>query len=303
MIIGGIYLTKKAKKAYRKHQTEKAAQRLTEAVSVEDPSDELNLIAPPSSPTGSQLSLRSSPDAESPSSVFSVRNVRASRSSSDLRSPSSQYSSYSNSATGVKEFEQFIRRQSNDYLHYTSDQPPSYDTVISRWFSPRDQHADPMISEPLSAMSFGSAIPSWSPKQSIYAQCPTCSAIMQQHQRHELAGHPLAWPHSYHQHHSETNGPAPLQGRSIIPTIPELPDSSVYQRFQVAGPPRPIIEALDTGTYMSEASIKSAKAIAAVELPTEVPEGFSHLSVVDTDEKHIETDRANGISAKEKLPA
>lgn len=211
MIIAPIHLTKKAKKACRKHQAEKAAQRLTEAVSVNDPSNELNLKALPSSPTGSQLSLTSSPDTESPSSGFSVSNVGASRSSSDLRSSSSNYSSYSKTASGVKEFEQFVRRQSNDYLHHTLEQPPSYDTVVSGSFSPQSQRAHLPTSESPSALSASSARPLLSSHPNMHAHCPTCSAILQQHQQHEHAGHPLPWRRSYHEHHPEGNASTPLR--------------------------------------------------------------------------------------------
>ena len=205
MIIGSIYLTKKAKKAYRKHQAEKAAQRLTEAVSIDDPSEELNLKAPPSSPTGSQLSLTSSLHAKSPSLAFSASSVRASRSLSDLRSPYSQCTSYSKTASEVKEFEQFVRRQSNEYLHSTLEQPPSYDTVIGGSFFPQSQHAYPPTSESPSALSTGPAHPLLPSHPNMGAYCPTCSAILQQHHQHEPAGHLLAWRHSYHEHGLEGN--------------------------------------------------------------------------------------------------
>lgn len=302
MIIGSIYLTKKARKAYRKHQAEKAAQRLTEAVSIEDPSSELNLKVPPSSPTGSQLSLTSSPDTESPSSVFSVRNVRASRSSSDLRSPSSQYSSYSNTASGVKEFEHFVRRQSNDYLHQGSDQPPDYDTVVSTLASPQGQYDGPLASDPQSAVSAGSAHPSWSSHQNLHRHCPTCFAILKHHQEYEHSGNHPIWPPTHNQSQCDFNASVHLQSRPTIPTIPEMPDPSVYQRFQLAGPSRPISEAPDTGTYASEESTRDVKAIAAVELPAEVPPGVSYVSPVHTDEKHQQTDEVNGLGATRELP-
>jgi len=82
-----------------------------------------------------------------------------------------------------------------------------------------------------------------------------------------------------------------------------MPDPSVYQRFQVAGPPRPISEAPDTGTYETETSTQSANPVSAVEMPAEVPAKFSHLSAVDADEKHRETDEVDGLNATRELPA
>ena len=307
MIIGSYYLTKKAKKAYRKHQAGKAAERLTEAVKVDDPSSELTLQVPPSSPTGSQISLNSTPDTDSPSTVVSVGSpIRASRSSHDLRFPLSQHPSPSNqkSAAGANEFEQFVRRQSNDYLHQISEQPPSYDTAIASPISKHAQQVSPQLSEPPSALSATSSHPSWSSHYGLHSHCPTCYAIVQQHQQDEHHVHHPLWPQANLEHHADIDASHPFQNRSSLPVVHEMSAAPIlYPQNQITQCSRPISELPDTEIFETEAPVQYSQALPIIELPADVLEQLFHHSITDEVERQSGSTQKVQQQTASELPA
>lgn len=113
MIVGSIYLGKKAKKAYRKHQAQKAAERLAGALEPIDPSEELVNKAPPSSP---ELQAR----ALSPTESISSRNTLSTYTTYDTSSPVKD-----------QEWQQYAERMAVDPVSPSSEPPPTYDAAMS----------------------------------------------------------------------------------------------------------------------------------------------------------------------------
>jgi hypothetical protein len=206
MIIGSYYLGKKAKQAYRKRQAEKAAKQLTGPIEVIDPSDELDIKAPPVSPIAS------------PSSVYS----EASGFGSSDYSPVTHRSTLSTSSTRDSPHEQSATTDVlGEFAHFEkrglpageASDPPSYDVAVN---SPAG-HAS-MPSGDSTAQLHSAYIPV-SPEHTLHDGCPTCMALLHQHH--------------HHQHHSAYR-PVDAQasgypGMAMPSRAAELPDPSVFR--------------------------------------------------------------------------
>ena len=307
MIIGSIYLGKQVKKKYRAHQAEKAAQRLTEAVKVEDPSSELTLKAPPVSPTGSQLSLNSTPDTTSPSTVWSTHSpIRSSRSSTDLHSAISRYSTTSQprSEFEQKQIKSIFQQPSKDLLDEPSDLPPDYDSVVASPVPSHSQPASAQTAEPPSAWSTTSAYPAWPPSHNAHDHCPTCLAMMQQQHQH----------HGHHFHHAPASVPrhaqvqhpnlshAPSQHASIR-EVSEMPSSPVHDSHILPRVPASIIEAPDTEVHEMDSVSAPRHVFPLVELPADIPEAPS-TPVIDSKKENSKGESGTDSSRSSiELPA
>jgi hypothetical protein len=241
MIIGSYYLGKKAKKAYKNRQAEKAAKQLVGGVEVTDPSDELNLKAPPGSPIEKAIS---------PNSVYSDSSAGLGEDHRNVSSttPSSTYSSHGQWSALAERSDDFAQYQRRDLSNIYPQEPPSYDMAVHNSpaeIAPGLGH----IAHLPTAHAHISKV-----QYSTLEDCPACIALL--HQQHSPY-HPPIHTHTLTPFHS--TGASSQMGISGIPSgelaVAELPAQSVHER---------IAEMADTS--------------AAAELPAELPATRSYES-------------------------
>ena len=262
MIVGSIYLGKKARSAYRKKQAEKAAQKLTHPFDIVDPSDEIQPSVPPSSPSGTDAS--STPLSIVPSETLSKLGSRTSN------------LSHSNSATSQR---RSVDEQ--EYRHYAQrdsghEEPPSYDTIMSTGptsaqqsdVSPTSRPQSQYSSEPSSAISPPSAYPSSTFSDRFQRDCSTCITMMEQFQ--------TIYPHPHNTSSTQSRAPhlSRVPEQSSMSAVAEMPDQSVYQQRPLPSGTGPVLEAPDTGTYRGHSAAPAVEMPADNE-PVELPAEFS----------------------------
>ncbi len=292
MIVGSVYLGKKARDAYRRKQAEKAAQRLTAPFDIVDPSDEIQPKVPPSSPTASNVST--TPLSAVPSESLSKFGSRSS--TSDLSHSTSNRSQPKSAEE--QEYNHYVQR------HSGAEDPPSYDIVMSDPPRPVPQSQVQPASRPQSeasstsrpqsqytshssTISPSSALTSSTFSDRFHRNCSTCITMMEQFQTIYPHPHNVSPVQSRSSHLSQV----PEQSSSYSsPTVAEMPDPSVYQQRPVPQGTGPILEAPDTGSYQAHQAHHSStvpemptEGSGPVELPAEMPaQDLSELMRADT---------------------
>lgn len=282
MIVGSIYLGKKAKKAYRKHQAEKVAKQLTNGIDIVDPSDEIVVKAPPASPVDKGLSPSSTySDDWQGSGLSSVpSSERYAAASQRTSSPSSTRSSpWPASAAGERSSE-FARFNARDPDRMLPNQPPSYDSVVN---SPLSSHT-PMTAQGSLDSAPAPFIHYYQAHNPAYDGCPTCVAMMQHHQHHQ--------PHFHSTYpgipgHGSWDGVGPAELHTPKPpAVSELP----------AQPVHPPTKELQSMAEMPDTS-------KTFELPAELPAHVATMSIGDTDSQDDIGVKSAGSSKPVELPS
>lgn len=278
MIIGSVYLGKKARKAYRKHQAEKVAKQITGQIDVVDPSDELKVKAPPASPTGvvdppDELDVKALPASPvdrglSPSSTYgddctgselssTPSNERRLAGPGPTSSPSSARSSHWVSSATTDRSPAFARFNARDPDRMLPQEPPSYDTVINSppaVYSPMATHV-PFDRAPSPFVQTYLAGPH------THDGCPACAAMMHHHQYH----------HSNFQPSSAVPGSWDVANAAELdpqrqPAAAELPAQPVHEQRPLNKDLQPMAEMADTSR--------------AFEVPAELPAEIAKIKIV-----------------------
>lgn len=274
MIVGSIYLGKKARKAYRKHQAEKVAKQLTNPIDIVDPSDELHIKAPPTSPSDVGLS---------PSSTYSddcQGSVLSSAPSSDRRGAGSQLASRPSSTT--ERSPEFARFNARDPDRMLPNQPPSYDSVVN---SPQTSYT-PMTAHGPFDNAHAQFLQGYQAHPPTHDGCPTCIAMMHHHQYHQAHLHspPAVFGHASWDgaRTAELASPEP-------PAISELPAQTVHEQI--------------SSTKELPGRAEMADTSKTAELPAELPADLSRLNIgaAKSQDGSRETSTAN--SAPAELPS
>ena len=274
MIVGSVYLGKKARKAYRKRQAEKVAKQLVGGIEVADPSEELTLKAPPGSPTGRFTSPTSTYSTIPPSSGSGESHRSDSKSA---LTPSSTYSSYVPPLTPAEQADVFAQYDRRDLSNLYPEQPPSYDMALN------SSRAEGTAS--LGRISHASVghLHNDNVQDSVMDDCPTCLALFRQrhlHSHHHLKLHSAERPvDAYGSRPLEICSEADVPGQTRM--VAELPAKPLG---------RPRAELSDTS--------------ASVELPAELPcETPQRRDTGPFQETAVENGREKTGSRPVELPA
>lgn len=268
MIVGSYYLSKKAKKAYRKHQAEKVAKQITAGIDVVDPSDELQVKAPPGSPVGHGLTPSStySEDYQGSDLSSATSKERYPAGSQSTSSPASPRSSHWISSATPDRSPEFARFNARDPDRMLPPQPPSYDWVIN---SPPASHA-PMIAYGPFDHAHAPFMQGYQAHNHTHDGCPGCMAMMQHHH--------------YHQSHFQPTSAPPMPGSWEAARAAELDSAKPAVASELpAQPVPPSTKDLESMAEMPDTS-------RVVELAAELPADFAELSV-------------GGTSARSSAPA